>query len=138
MKKFYSKYQQWIDYIVVGVLTTIVNFAVFYFFDTVLDISYLIANAISILTAIVFAFFMNKTFVFKSRSTGFKMLLQEFTLFAGFRLSSGLYDMLSMWVLVDYINLGTNVSKILTEVIVVILNYAFSKYIVFRKRNTHA
>ncbi|MCC5894722.1 MAG: GtrA family protein [Alkalibacterium sp.] len=122
----------------VGVLTTIVNFAVFFFFDTVIGISYLVANALSIVVAILFAFYMNKKFVFKSKSADFKGLLQEFALFAGFRLSSGLYDMLSMWVLVSFFHLNTNVSKILTEVVVVLLNYAFSKFIVFRKRNPNA
>lgn len=138
MKNLYKKYHQWVDYIFVGVLTTIVNFAVFFLFDTVIGISYLIANALSIIVAILFAFYMNKKFVFKSNSADFKGLLKEFALFAGFRLSSGLYDMLSMWVLVAFFHLNTNVSKILTEVVVVLLNYAFSKFIVFRKRNPNA
>lgn len=137
MKKLYSKYHQWIDYIFFGVLTTLVNFAVFYLFDTIIGISYLIANAISIIVAILFAFVMNKKFVFKSKSSSIKELLREFTLFAGFRLSSGLYDMLSMWVLVAFFGINTNLSKVMTEVVVVVLNYAFSKFIVFRKRNTH-
>lgn len=138
MKQLYEKYQQWIDYIFVGVLTTIVNFAVFYLFDTIFAISYLIANALSILVAILFAFYMNKKFVFKSQSPNFKGLLQEFALFAGFRLGSGVYDMLSMWVLVAFFHVNTNVSKILTEVVIVLLNYVFSKFIVFRKRNPNA
>ncbi|OJF92137.1 GtrA family protein [Alkalibacterium sp. 20] len=138
MKHLYSKYHQWIDYIFVGVLTTIINFGVFFLFDTIFGISYLIANAISIVVAILFAFYMNKKYVFKSRTTDRKVLFREFTLFVGFRLGSGFYDMLSMWVLVAYFSLNTNVSKLLTEVVVVLLNYAFSKFIVFRKRNTHA
>ncbi|WP_423188663.1 GtrA family protein [Alkalibacterium sp. f15] len=138
MKQLYSKYHQWIDYIFVGVLTTIINFGVFFLFDTIVGISYLIANALSIVVAILFAFYMNKKFVFKSRTTDRKVLFREFTLFVGFRLGSGFYDMLSMWVLVAYFSLNTNVSKLLTEVVVVLLNYGFSKFIVFRKRNTHA
>ncbi|MFO8069401.1 MAG: GtrA family protein [Alkalibacterium sp.] len=138
MKQLYSKYHQWIDYIFFGVLTTIVNFSIFYLFDSVIGISYLIANALSIIVAILFSFYMNKKYVFKSQTADRKMLFREFTLFVGFRLGSGFYDMLSMWVLVAYFDINTNVSKLLTEVVVVLLNYAFSKFIVFRKRNTHA
>ncbi len=137
MKKLYTANRQWIDYIIVGLLTTLVNFSIFYFFDTLLGISYLIANAISIGAAILFAFIMNKLFVFKSKTTNAKMLMREFTAFVGFRMGSGLYDMLSMWILVSFFDFNTNLSKVLTEVVVVLLNYASSKFIVFRKRNTN-
>lgn len=134
MKRLYTKYHELIDYLIVGVLTTIVNFSVFFLFDSVIDISYLIANALSIMVAILFSFYLNKKYVFKSKSSNFKALFREFSLFAGFRLGSGMYDMLSMWILVDFLYLDTNLAKVLTEVVVVIVNYCFSKFVVFRKR----
>lgn len=132
LQKIYIKYQEVFRYILFGVLTTVVNIAVFMLFDTVFNIPYLIANAISIIAAILFAFFTNKKYVFKTKSSTFKIAFKEFYLFTGLRLISGLFDMLSMWILVDFMNLETNFSKILTQFIIVISNYLFSKLYIFK------
>lgn len=131
-KKIFIKDQEIFKYILFGVLTTVVNIAVFFLFDTVLNFSYIIANAISIIAAILFAFFTNKKYVFKAKSQSFKLAFKEFYLFVGLRSVSGLFDMLSMWMLVDFMNLETNLSKILTQFIIVVLNYIFSKLYIFR------
>ncbi|WP_052254870.1 GtrA family protein [Salinicoccus sp. YB14-2] len=131
-KKIFIKDQEIFKYILFGVLTTVVNIAVFFLFDTVLNFSYIIANAISIIAAILFAFFTNKKYVFKAKSQSWKLAFKEFYLFVGLRSVSGLFDMLSMWMLVDFMNLETNLSKILTQFIIVVLNYIFSKLYIFR------
>jgi len=131
-KKIFIKDQEIFKYILFGVLTTVVNIAVFFLFDTVLNFSYIIANAISIIVAILFAFFTNKKYVFKAKSQSWKLAFKEFYLFVGLRSVSGLFDMLSMWMLVDFMNLETNLSKILTQFIIVVLNYIFSKLYIFR------
>ncbi|MDX8046774.1 GtrA family protein [Gracilibacillus sp. S3-1-1] len=132
LKKIYIKYQEIFRYILFGVLTTVVNITVFILFDTVFNIPYLIANAISIIVAILFAFFTNKKYVFRTESPTFKIVFKEFYLFVGLRLISGLFDMLSMWIFVDLMNLETNFSKILTQFIIVISNYIFSKLYIFK------
>lgn len=132
LKKIFIKDQEIFKYILFGVLTTVVNIAVFFLFDTVLNFSYIIANAISIIAAILFAFFTNKKYVFKAKSQSWKLAFKEFYLFVGLRSVSGLFDMLSMWMLVDFMNLETNLSKILTQFIIVVLNYIFSKLYIFR------
>lgn len=132
LKKIFIKDQEIFKYILFGVLTTVVNIAVFFLFDTVLNFSYIIANAISIIAAILFAFFTNKKYVFKSKSQSWKLAFKEFYLFVGLRSVSGLFDMLSMLMLVDFMNLETNLSKILTQFIIVVLNYIFSKLYIFR------
>lgn len=132
MKKLFFKYEEAIIYLVFGVLTTIVNIVVFYLLDSVLGVQYLIANAAAIVLSILFAFFTNKKYVFKSKSETFQSWLREFILFCGFRAVSGLFDMLSMWILVDFIALDTNIAKIATQFIVVVLNYFFSKFFVFK------
>lgn len=133
MNKIYERYREFIDYAIFGVLTTIVNIVVFFLLDTVLNIPYLIANAIAIILSILFAFFTNKKYVFKSKPPTFKVAFREFYLFVGFRLVSGLFDMLSMWILVDLLVMGTNLAKIVTQFIVVALNYLFSKFFVFKQ-----
>jgi len=132
LKKIFIKDQEIFKYILFGVLTTVVNIAVFFLFDTVLNFSYIIANAISIIAAILFAFFTNKKYVFKAKSQSWKLAFKEFYLFVGLRSVSGLFDMLSMWMLVDFMNLESNLSKILTQFIIVVLNYIFSKLYIFR------
>ena len=66
LKRFYQKNEEVLSYLIFGGLTTLVNIIVFFLFDSVLGIQYLIANAISIGVSILFAFFTNKKFVFKS------------------------------------------------------------------------
>lgn len=132
IKKLWVKYEEVLVYLIFGVLTTVVNIAVFYLLDTVLGVQYLIANAVAIILSILFAFFTNKKYVFKSKSENFQSWLQEFMLFCGFRAISGVFDMLSMWALVDFMDLDTNIAKIATQFIVVVLNYFFSKFFVFK------
>ncbi|WP_236005855.1 GtrA family protein [Desemzia sp. RIT 804] len=129
----FFKYEEAIIYLVFGVLTTLVNIVVFYLMDTVLGVQYLIANAVAIVLSILFAFFTNKKYVFKSTSENVQSWLKEFILFCGFRAVSGVFDMLSMWILVDFISFDTNIAKIATQFIVVVLNYFFSKFFVFKK-----
>ncbi len=131
-KKIYREYQEIFEYLLFGLLTTIVNIVVFFLLDTVINIPYLMANAISIVVAIMFAFYTNKKYVFKSEPSTFTLVFKEFYLFVGLRLISGLFDMLTMWTLVDFMNLESNSSKIPTQFVVVILNYIFSKLIIFK------
>lgn len=133
IKKMYVKYEEAIIYLVFGVLTTVVNIVAFYLLDTVFDVQYLIANLVSIIVSILFAFFTNKKYVFKSKSENFQSWMKEFVLFCSFRVLSGVFDMLSMWILVDFLTLDTNIAKIATQFIVVVLNYFFSKFFVFKR-----
>lgn len=131
MMKFYNKYREIIDYIIFGGLTTLVNIAAFYIFETLLDWPYLTVNAVAIVLSILFAYSTNKLFVFKTRDMTFNENLIEFLKFIGFRLVSGLADMAAMWMLVDLISVDTNIAKLLTQFIVVVLNYVFSKLFIF-------
>ena len=133
IKHFISKYEELIGYLIFGGLTTVVNIIVFYLFDSVFDVHYLVANAIAIVVSILFAFFTNKKYVFKSSTPTVQLWLKEFSLFVSFRLLSAVFDMGSMWLLVDGLNLNANVAKIITQFIVVVLNYAFSKFFIFKQ-----
>ena len=132
MKTLLKKYEEVISYLFFGGLTTAVNIIAFYLLNTTLGMQYLFANAISIIISILFAFFTNKKYVFKSESKTFSEWLKEFLLFVGFRTVSAFFDMLSMWLLVDFLNTDANIAKILTQFIVVVLNYFFSKFFIFK------
>ena len=133
IKNLVSKYEEIIGYLIFGGLTTVVNIVVFYLFDSVFEVHYLFANAIAIVVSILFAFFTNKKYVFKSSTPTVQLWLKEFSLFVSFRLLSAVFDMGSMWLLVDGLNLNANVAKIITQFIVVVLNYAFSKFFIFKQ-----
>lgn len=127
----YYQYREIIDYIFFGGLTTLVNIVVFFIFDTILGWPYLVANAIAIILSILFAYITNKLYVFRTSTNELRENIYEFIKFVGFRLLSGLADMASMWILVDLIFIDTNIAKLFTQFIVVVLNYVFSKFFIF-------
>ncbi len=133
IKELISKYDEVIGYLIFGGLTTVVNIIVFYLFDSILGVHYLVANALAIIVSILFAFFTNKKYVFKSSTPTFQLWLKEFSLFVSFRLLSAVFDMGSMWLLVDGLDFDANWAKIITQFIVVVLNYAFSKFFIFKQ-----
>lgn len=137
IKKLIKKYEEILRYGFFGVLTTAVNFLVFYFFDSLLGKSYLLANFIAIILSILFAYLTNKKFVFQSETEGMKESLKEFISFLSLRLLSGVFDMFAMFLLVDGLDLNTNFSKVLTQFIVVISNYVFSKLFIFKRKEAN-
>lgn len=133
VKDLYIRYKEVIHYIIFGILTTVVNIVVFFLLESVLSWPYLWANSVAIGVSILFAYVTNKLFVFESKSYTIWATLLEFLRFISFRLLSGVVDMLSMWLLVDGLSQDTHLSKIITQVIVVVLNYIFSKLYIFNK-----
>lgn len=129
--ELYERYRELIDYVFFGGLTTVVNIVVFFILDTGFGWPYLIANAIAIILSILFAYVTNKLFVFKSATQSIRETTLEFFRFIGFRLISGLADMLAMWILVDLVTVDTSIAKLATQFIVVFLNYFFSKFFIF-------
>lgn len=129
---FYKKHQEAIDYVFFGVLATGVNLLTFFFLDRLLAWPYLWANAVAIVLSILFAFVTNKRYVFRSKASSWQDHLQEFLRFISARLLSGGLDMLVLWILVDGLNMSSQWAKLLTQVMVVVLNYIFSKLFVFK------
>lgn len=129
-----KKYEEIIRYGFFGVLTTILNFTVFFYFDSVLGSPYLFANFLAIVLSILFAYITNKKFVFRSQTHSFKQSFYEFVNFVSLRLVSAVFDMISMYLLIDGVGMNTNISKMLTQIIVVISNYMFSKLFIFKNK----
>lgn len=127
----YDRYRELIAYIFFGGLTTVVNIVVFFVLDTGLSWPYLIANAVAIILSILFAYVTNKLWVFHSENRNIRETFYEFLKFVGFRLISGLADMVTMYILVDLLAIDTSISKLATQFIVVVLNYIFSKFFIF-------
>lgn len=121
-----------VSYLIFGVLTTVVNFVVYFACTTLGHINYLIANALAWFAAVTFAYVTNKIFVFESKATGISGLFREAVSFYGFRLLSGVMDMAIMFISVSIIGISDGVAKLITQVVVTILNYLFSKFFIFK------
>lgn len=133
--QLFYKYKEVLLYLFFGVLTTIVSVVSFYISSEILEIHYLISNVISWIFAVGFAYVTNRIWVFESKTKKIKTILKEIFTFVNCRLLSGIIDMITMFILVDIFITDNLYAKIFTQVIVVILNYIFSKLIVFKDNN---
>lgn len=139
-----SKRLEFALYVVFGILTTLVNFAAFYLFSIALgDNLYLVSNALAWIIAVVFAYATNKLVVFRATRGSKASLLRECAEFLAARvLSLGIEELglllligaLGMGDLHFYFISGEMIAKVIISVIVVKLNYIFSKYIIFKKQ----
>jgi putative flippase GtrA len=134
MKNLFKKYKEVIMYLIFGVLTTLINLLTYYVVtSTNLDASKAfelqIANVIAWFVAVIFAFVTNKRFVFESSNDA----KREFPKFIGTRIVTLLMDMLIMFVGVTVLSFNHKIMKLLSEVLVIVSNYIFSKIFVFKK-----
>ena len=130
-----EKYWDVITYLVFGVLTTVVNYLVYLPVYNLLGISAAVSNAIAWVAAVAFAYLTNKPFVFKSRDWSMETVLPELSKFVGCRVASGAMETAIIFVTVDLLHWNGNIWKLVTSVLVVILNYFGSKLLVFKKKN---
>lgn len=134
MKELFMKYKEVISYLFFGVLTTVVNFVVYFACTDGLHINYLAATAVSWVAAVLFAYVTNRKWVFESKVSGFMPILREMAVFVGCRVFSGVMDMGIMFISVDMIGISDRIAKFVTQVAVVVLNYIFSKIIILRNK----
>lgn len=133
-ERFITRIREVSLYIVFGALTTGVNFLVYFLLAYVLNIYYLISNLTAWFISVMFAYITNRKYVFFSSVKGFFGIRKEALVFIFFRGLSGIIDMLDMYLLVDIIRMNDSWAKILTVIIIIILNYIFSKVLIFRKK----
>lgn len=131
---YYKNVEFW-NYIIVGLLTTIVSFIVYFGLTrTVLNpndvLQLQIANIIAWVVAVLFAYVTNRIFVFKSKN---KNIVSEFAMFVVSRIASLFMDMGCMFLIVSVLGLSDVIGKIVSQVVVTVANYIFSKLFVFKK-----
>lgn len=129
----YKKYKEILLYIFFGGLTTVVSFVTFWFFAEPMGIHELIANAISWIFAVTFAYITNRIWVFDSKVGTAAGVVREAAAFYGGRLATLGFEELVLFVFVTWLGYNELLIKILATVGVLILNYIISKLIVFRK-----
>ena len=129
-----EKYWDILSYLFFGVLTTAVNYVVYLPCYNLLRMSAAVSNVIAWAVAVAFAYLTNKPFVFKSHDWSAKTVVPELSKFVGSRIASGALETGIIFLTVDCLLWNGNVMKLVTSVLVVILNYIASKLLVFRKK----
>ena len=130
----YKKYREPLLYVIVGALTTAVNFIVYFLCTRQLGINELISNGIGWVCSVAFAYFTDKTIVFQSNSFKLSTLIKEMTAFVSARLVTGVMDMGLFYILHTLMNFNDFFVKIFINVLVIIGNYLFSKFVIFKKK----
>lgn len=129
----FNKYKQIISYLFFGVLTTAVDSAVFYPLYNLTQLNVTASKTIAWITAVIFAYFTNKLFVYSSRDWSPKVAIPEFLQFVGSRLLSFVLTIVLIFITVELLHWNGNVMNILVAVLVVIMNYITGK-LLFRKK----
>lgn len=135
IKELYIKYKEVINYLIFGILSTVVNFVTYFIVARLLGIDEVISSGMSWFCSVLFAYITNKIFVFESKTHGIKELVKEIITFFLARVLSGiLCDVGTFAIMVKVLHINDIISKLVTQVMVVIVNYIFSKLIIFKKK----
>lgn len=137
MLALYKKFEEIINYLIVGVLTTIVSWTAYGLCKLVMDVDNALMMQVAVIirwiAGVLFGYFTNRRFVFKSKNPN---MLREGIDFAGSRLITLFLDMFVMWLLPTVFHVNDWISTFISAVLVTIMNYIFSKFIVFRKKKS--
>lgn len=131
-KKIYRHYQEQINYVLFGCITTIVSVGSFHYFTAAMKMDPLIANGISWILAVLTAYITNRIWVFRSQNHGIAACAVELLEFCGGRLLTLGIEEGMIYIFITQMGLNSLMIKLAAQIIVVLLNYIFSKLIIFR------
>ena len=136
IKGLYLEYKEIINYLIFGVLSTVVNFASYFIFAKLFHIDEVVSSGLSWFCAVLFAYITNKIFVFESKTKTVKEFIKEMMSFFACRVLSGiLCDVGTFALMVKVLNINDVIAKIVTQIMVVILNYVLCKLVIFKKKS---
>ncbi len=130
----YKKYEEGINYLIFGFLAFVLNYALFFLFESILHLNYLIATVLSWVITVIFAYWTNRTFVFKSKNVSQGSLFKEFVSFIGARIATEFLEIGFMYLAVDILGMNSNIAKLIGQVLVIVSNYFLSKLWIFKKK----
>lgn len=147
-KKLVNK--ETVTYVIFGVLTTLVNLVVFKGCDVLFKGEhYLVSNSVAWIAAVAFAYVTNKLFVFESKSWRFDVIKKEIPSFLGARIASYFIEQAGLWFFVEILHFDEKVfdfiivrlsgkitAKLIIGVVVVVINYVLSKFMIFAKKDS--
>ncbi len=132
---WYRLHKEGMRYLVFGGLSTVVNILIFMFFQNLIGFSTTISNIIAWIVAVLFAYITNKLFVFYSESNNIINLLKEIASFLGARIFTLIIETIYLNITIDYFNFNSILMKIISNIIVIILNFIFSKIFIFKNNS---
>lgn len=137
IKNIYLKNKEIINYLIFGILTTIINLITYYILLlTILNpnnpIELQSANIIAWITSVTFSYITNKKYVFNTTNT---KILKEIFKFYTSRLTTLFIEIILMHILVTILKLNDKIIKLLISIIIILLNYILNKLLVFKKEN---
>ena len=130
-----EKYKHYIYYCFFGVLTTLVNVVVYWIVAHLMSIATVPSSIIAWVAAVSFAYITNRKWVFESENTKALDIIREIVYFFSCRLGTGVLDWIIMYVSVDLMHINDLIMKITANIVVIVLNYIASKFIIFKKHN---
>lgn len=133
-KKLLIKYRDLVPYTIFGIFTTIINIAVYALLYNYLGVSNVLSTIIAWITAVIYAFVTNKLYVFGSKSWERRVVLSEFNKFFAVRGGTGIFEVVFMYIFVDIFNFNGLIMKLIVNVVVVIINYLASRFMIFKKQ----
>ncbi|PAK84095.1 GtrA family protein [Lentilactobacillus parakefiri] len=132
LKKLYDKYEEVIAYLFWGLLTTAVNVLIFSGLHLFTNMNYMVNNFIAWVISVLFAYITNKAYVFHSPSKSFLSDLKEMSSFFGGRVATLVIEWILLWIGISLMHQNQILVKIFENVVVIILNYFWSKWAVFK------
>ena len=137
---WYRDHKEGMRYLIFGALTTIVNILTYALFASIIlkgvqskEVVVNVSEIIAFIVALIFAYVTNKIYVFKSKVANFKELIREMTSFTSCRIITEIISILMMNVAI-WLNINDILMKVIANIVVIILNFIFSKLIIFKKR----
>lgn len=134
IKELYNKYREAIAYLFFGFLGVAVNLIVYYICAHIFYIEVVLSTVIAWICSVSFAFVTNKIWVFESKDWTKSAVFKEITSFFMYRILTGILDVIIMYICVDKLFFNDMLIKIISSIIVIILNYVASKLVVFKKK----
>lgn len=131
----FKRYQSVIAYLFFGGFTTVVNIATFVILNNFCHWNYQVANIIAWFLSVLFAYITNKLWVFASHAHGFRETVREISSFFFFRGLTLILDVLIMYVGISLLHGNEIVVKLIDQVLVIVANYFFSKWYIFKASN---
>ena len=129
----YKKHEEGFNYLIFGFLAFVLNYFLYFLFADTLSMHYMAATVISWVLTVVFAYWTNRTFVFKSQNKEISAIVKEFISFIGARVATEVLEIVLMYVMVDMLFINDKISKLVCQTIVILANYVLSKIWIFKK-----
>lgn len=128
----YKKHEEGINYLIFGFLAFVLNYILYFVFADAFSMHYMVATVLSWVLTVVFAYWTNRTFVFKSQNKETASVVREFVSFIGARVATEVLEIVLMYVMVTLLSINDKISKLVCQVIVILANYVLSKIWIFK------